>query len=117
MNDDSRKSLRIHLHSRVFIELTSADVVANLPAEIIQCKILDVSKEGLRVAIEREVPVGAILHIGAELPGAEETFHLAAEVKWCRQRPEPDTGWSAGFQLLNASDSDISDWQRLLEHV
>ncbi len=117
MKGDSRKNLRIHLHSRVFIELTSADVVANLPAEIIECKILDVSKDGLRVALEREVPVAAILHIGAELPGTAEAFHLAAEVKWCRQSPEPDSGWSAGFQLLNASDSDIRDWQRLLEHV
>ncbi len=117
MNGDSRKSLRIHLHSRVFVELTSADVVAGIPAEIIACKILDVSKEGLRVALEREVPVGAILHIGAELPGTEETFHLAAEVKWCRQANGPEPGWTAGFQLLNASDSDISDWQQLLEHV
>ncbi len=117
MNDESRKHQRIHLQSRVFIELTSADVIAGLPAEIASCRILDVSRDGLRVNVDREVPVGAILQIGAELPGADDAFHLAAEVMWCRESGDPEGGWSAGFKLLNAHDSDIEDWRRLLEHV
>ena len=117
MNDESREHQRIHLQSRVFIELTSADVIAGLPAEIASCKILDVSRGGLRVTVDRELLVGAILQLGAELPGADAAFHLAAEVMWCRENGDPEGGWTAGFKLLNARDSDIEDWRRLLEHV
>lgn len=117
MKDDDRKHMRVRLDSRVFIELTSADVITGEPAEIAECKILDVSLGGLQASLDRQLPVGAILQMGAELPGADDAFHLAAEVMWCRPNDDPETGWSIGFRLMNASDSDIEDWHKLLEHV
>jgi hypothetical protein len=117
MTDKNRKHQRIRMDSRVFIELTSADLTNGEPAEIVSCDILDVSQSGLQVGLDRELPVGAILQIGAELPGSDDTFYLAGEVKWCRLREESGSDWSVGFQLMNAHDSDIENWRQLLEHV
>jgi hypothetical protein len=117
MTDNNRNHPRIRLDSRVFIELTSADLANGEPAEIVSCKLLDVSQSGLQVKLETELPVGAILHIGAELPGTDDTFYMAGEVKWCRPGNDPAADWLVGFQLLNAHDSDIEGWRQLLEHV
>ena len=115
--DNGRKSIRIQLQSRVFIELASPDVAGDQAGEIARCDILDVSRDGLQVALGQALPVGAILQIGAELPGSEEAFYLAGEVMWCRPREEALEEWCAGFLLLNARDSDISRWRELLQHV
>jgi len=78
------------------------------------CKSLDVSRGGLQVSLEQELTVGAILQIGVQLPGSGDTLYLAGEVTWSRADPESRQSWSAGFKLMNASDSDIDNWVTLM---
>ena len=121
MSETTRKHLRLPLESRVFIELVAANAGDSGGAEIAVCKTLDVSLNGMRVALEYEVTVDAILHIGVDVPrensDAIDTFYLAAQVRWCRPNDEPDYPWSAGFTLLNASNSDIGQWVALLSEL
>jgi len=113
MSENHREHIRVHLNCRVFIELAAA--VGGEPADIAQCKTLDVSFGGLKVSLGRELTAGALLQIGVELPGLEDTLYLTGEVKWCRPNNDPETGWAAGFELLNSGD--IDKWRDLLEHV
>ena len=114
MPEDQRRHLRLPVESRVFIELVSAGVGSATAGKVAVCKTLDVSRGGLRVSLEQELVVGAILQIGVELPQREDTLYLAGEVRWCLANPAPESGWSAGFALLNAGDSDIDSWISLL---
>lgn len=114
MPEDKRRHLRLPVESTVFIELVASGVGSNEEAKVARCKTLDVSRGGLRVSLEHELVVGAILQIGVELPDSEETLYLAGEVRWCLPNSEPEPGWSAGFALLNAGDSDIDSWISLL---
>lgn len=115
MAEEHRKHIRLYLNCVVFIELESIPVEGQDPGEIALCKTLDVSYGGLKVSLSRELPVGAILAVGVELPAFEQTLNLVAEVMWCR--PHGGSDWAAGFQLLNAEDSDIQRWRELMEHV
>ena len=114
MSEEKRRHLRLPIESRVFIELVSPDLEGEDPGEIAECRTLDVSRGGLRVSLDRELVVGAILQIGVELPDADETLYLAGEVRWCRALPGEEQGWSVGFQLLNAGSPDMASWIGLL---
>ena len=114
MPEEQRRHLRLPVESTVFIELVSPGVGSATAGKMAVCKTLDVSRGGLRVSLEHELVVGAILQIGIELPQREETLYLAGEVRWCLANEAPETGWSAGFALLNAGDSDIGSWTSLL---
>ena len=119
MSENLREHIRISLNCRVFIELaaTMGEQDGDGAAEIARCKTLDVSFGGLKVALGRELNTGALLQIGVELPGVEDAFYLIGAVKWCLPNGDPETGWAAGFELLNSDGSDIDKWRELLEHV
>jgi hypothetical protein len=114
MPEDQRKHLRLPVQSTVFIELVSAGIGSADSGKVAACKTLDVSRGGLRVSLEYELVVGAILQIGVELPDSQDTLYLTGEVRWCLQNQEEENSWSAGFVLLNAGDSDIDRWTALL---
>jgi len=61
--------------------------------------------------------LGAILQIGVELAGEEHTLYLTGEVKWCERDNRGETLWQVGFELLNASDSDIDIWKAQLDKM
>lgn len=112
--DEKRRHLRLPLESTVFIELVSPGVGSASSGKVAICKTLDVSRGGLRVSLEQELTVGAILQIGVDLPDNRETLYLAGEVRWCEQVEGPRPLWFAGFKLMNADDSDIDSWVELL---
>lgn len=114
MPEEQRRHLRLPVENRVFIELVSPGVGNATAGKVAVCKTLDVSRGGLRVSLEHELVVGAILQIGVELPQMDDTLYLAGEVRWCLANKPPETGWSAGFALLNAGGSDIDSWTSLL---
>ncbi|HDY83552.1 MAG: PilZ domain-containing protein [Gammaproteobacteria bacterium] len=117
MSQEKRKHLRLPVESTIFIELVSPRAGSSESGEVAMCKTLEVSRDGLRVGLEREVTVGAILQIGVQLPESGDTLYLAGEVSWCRANEEPQQSWSAGFKLLNAANSDIDRWIALLAEM
>ncbi len=112
--DFSRSHQRLSFEGNIFVELMSPDVVENQPREIACCQTRDVSQNGLRLGINRELDIGTILQIGVELSGQKNTLYLTGEVKWCERDNSGKTLWQVGFELMNASDSDIDAWREQL---
>lgn len=116
---ENRKHLRLPVASTTFVELESPALKENSPGTVIKCKTLNVSRGGLLVILDREVPVGSILQIGVDLSeDDEQTLYLAAEVRWCTQAEESgmrQDGWYAGFQVLNSEGSDVERWVKLIK--
>jgi PilZ domain-containing protein len=110
---------RLPVESRVFIEMEAAAAGSSEGAAIVVCKTLDVSSEGLRVAVPQALTVGAFLQIGVDHPGEPEidTFYLAGEVRWCTPGDCEDYPWIAGFFLLPAEHSDINRWEELINDM
>ncbi len=112
-----RRHLRLPVASNVFVELVAPQFGGADSGKVAICKTLDVSRGGLRLSLEHELVTGAVLRIGVELPDLQDTLYLAAEVRWCLANLAPDTGWSAGFAILNAGDSDTGRWVALLDEL
>ena len=81
------------------------------------CKSLNVSRGGLQVALDEALTVGAILQIGVDLAGAENTLYLAGEVRWCLPGKTEQKDWIAGFKILNADNSDVERWADMIAEM
>lgn len=114
MPGQRRKHLRLPIASTTFIELLSPRLGNSDSGRMVTCKTVNVSRGGLQVMLAEELTVGAILQIGVDLPGAEGTLYLAGEVRWCLSSNDDQNPWMAGFQILNADDSDIERWVALI---
>jgi hypothetical protein len=117
MSELNRAHPRHPFEGKIFIELLASDIENDQPGEIIQCKTLDVSLSGLRVGINRQLDVGAILQVGVDLSEVEDTFYLVGEVKWCCRDDKGETLWLAGFELLNAADTDLEFWRQAVTEI
>ena len=117
MPGDDREHLRLPIATRLFIELVSPGTDEADAGEIVTCKTLDVSRGGLQVQLDQELTVGAILHIGVQMPDEPDPLYLAGSVEWCIREDETGNQWSAGFRLMNAHGSDIDSWVSLLTEM
>ena len=118
MADNHRKHIRLKMDTKVFVEVMAASPEEGGEAVLVECDVADVSFGGLKVNLDAELIKGSILSICVVMPAFEEPFYLAGEVKWSRLNEEEEGGqWSAGFQLLTSSGSDIEHWRELLTHV
>jgi hypothetical protein len=111
---DNRKHHRLPIVSTTFVELESPELGEADSGKLATCKSLDISRDGLQVLLEEEITVGALLQLGVELPNVSDPLYLVGEVRWCRTNLEMDGTWLAGFQLMNANDSDINHWVDLV---
>lgn len=114
MSEQRRKHLRLPIESTTFIELLSPRLGQSESGRMITCKTMNVSRGGLQVILHEELTVGAILQIGVDLPGADDTLYLAGEVRWCLPSNDAQQPSMAGFQILNADDSDIDRWVTMI---
>ena len=114
MTSESRRHRRLTFEGTIFIEHTSSGMDDDQPSEVVLCKTIDISRRGILVWVNRELPVGAILQIGVELSKESQTLYLAGEVKRCTCGGLKNEGrWKVGFELLDATDSDIDAWQTM----
>ena len=112
-----RKHIRLPILSVAFIELESPGIGEEGSGKVATCKSLNVSQGGLKVELEEEITVGALLQVGVELPNADEPLYLVGEVRWCRPGEQAEGPWVAGFQLMNADNSDILHWRDLVAQL
>lgn len=116
MTEKKRKHERLPSTETIFIELVSSSADGH-KGEVVRCKTSDISVNGLRAQVGKELILGAILQVGIDLQEAQDTLYLAAQVIWCKPDKNNPSHWSAGFELLNANDSDIKIWRKVLAEM
>lgn len=117
MTKEQRQHQRSSFDGKIFIERLSSDAEGRSTADVIVCKTVDISRDGIRAGIDRELPMGAILQVGIELAGEDYTLYLVGEVRWSIPSADDDEFWLVGFKLLDAHDSDIETWQAHLANI
>jgi hypothetical protein len=106
--NEHRVETRLDIQETIFIEAMPKKV-AGTDSGVVMCTSLDLSANGLQVAMDQQLEVGNILRLCVDLPDKEPIF-LVAEVKWVR----PDVsvgGYRTGFLLFESDDSDITQWK------
>lgn len=104
---ERRSELRIDEQATIFLEVISAATEHEAPAVVI-CNSLDLSANGIQVAMDEEIAVGSILRLGVELGSDCDALYLVGEAKWVRRDEDQ---YLIGFELYDAENTDIADWK------
>ena len=109
-NDERRNEPRSDVHAAVFLEVDSPEPESGERPTVILCRILDVSANGMKIRVDRELPETAILRLCADFGRDRSPLEVVGEVRWCREEGEY---FEAGFVLYESAYTDIDAWKKL----
>ena len=108
--NEHRVETRLDIQETIFIEAIPKKVAeTKTDSGVVMCTTLDLSANGLQVAMDQQLEIGNILRLCVDLPDKAPIF-LVAEVKWVRP-DESVGGYRTGFLLFDSTDSDITQWK------
>jgi hypothetical protein len=110
-NNERRSEERLGEGVTILVERHAAEYDSARPAQIIVCRSLDISANGLQVRVDQAIPVGTILRLCAQFDSGRESLCVVGEVKWLRA--EQDL-YCVGFALYEAEQTDIVAWKELI---
>ena len=110
---DKRQESRLNTEETVFIELTSAEPGVEIPPDIVISNSVDLSANGLRVSVDRDLVIGSILRACVQFRDSPQRFLLVTEVKWCRAH-ERAGEFIAGLALFESEGTDIQVWKEMI---
>jgi hypothetical protein len=110
-NDERRNEPRSDVHAAVFLEVDSPEPESGERPTVILCRILDVSANGMKIRVDRELPETAILRLCADFGRDRSPLEVVGEVRWCREEGEY---FEAGFVLYDSAYTDIEAWKKLI---
>lgn len=110
-DQDKRQESRLITQETLFLELSLPNESEQTPKMVV-CSTVDISANGLQVAMDDTLPAGSIHQLGIELENPPQRFHLVGEVKWCR--PRENSGFLIGFALYESDDTDIEAWKQAM---
>ncbi len=51
----------------------------------LECKVIEVSREGMRLRVYKALPFSSVIVLSITVPGRSDPFTVEAEVKWSRE--------------------------------
>lgn len=111
---ERRSEIRLDEQATIFLEVMSSSFDNASPPTVVICNSLDVSANGIQVALDDNIAVGSILRLGVDLGEDSETIYLVGEAKWVR--PDEDQ-FRVGFELYDAQDTGIAAWKQTIAEL
>lgn len=110
---EKRQEYRLSREETVYIELASASSSDTSPAEILICNSIDISANGLQVAVDQPLEKGVILNVAIQPKHSDDPITLVAEVRWIYQ-VEHEGQWMTGLALLESDHTKLQQWKILI---
>ncbi len=110
---DRRQHARQPRDERVVVQIVSSHRDTLPPGTVVRCSTKDVSSQGIRIQVERQLPEGFLLELWIEISNPARKFLLAGEVIWC-QELEEGKRYLIGVELKEGETEDFKLWQEAL---
>jgi len=111
-SEEQRQEYRLNSVETVFIEVAAASYDGLEPAKVVVTTSVDLSANGLQVALSDPLEIGHIFQISVQLSGIPQRVQLATEVMWVR--PADSGLFLVGLALLASDESGLHLWKTLL---
>lgn len=82
----------------------------------IYCRTADVSRQGIRVQLDQELPAGTELELWVIPVQRRGTLVLTGIVKWCKAAQGGQTLW-AGVEIRREPTVDFSEWESMVSEL
>ncbi len=93
--------------------LTSSEAV-NLEQRTIKCHSCDVSISGMRIELDREIPINSMVDLWASFEGMDDKYYLRGHVCWCYEMGGDSSHYQVGVELDDAFATDYTRWVELM---
>ncbi len=113
--DDKRKHPRIPYDTAVHVKLYQVYGQADLAGKNLFCTSSDISINGIRLTVDRELPVGTALELRVAIIDPPTAFAHLAQVRWIRE--VADKKFHVGVEFTGASQVHMSAWHNLVKHI
>ncbi|TQV84480.1 PilZ domain-containing protein [Aliikangiella coralliicola] len=111
--DDLRRQERRQKRHSIVIRYSSQDGSAR--QETHECNTEDISAGGLKLVIQRPLPLGCVLPVIVQASKPDSRFEFLGEVKWCLEVDEVPT-YFIGIKLLQIIENSYENWVSLASH-
>lgn len=111
MNDEDRTEHRLERKDTIYVEVMSSPR-PDEESEVVICKTVDISANGIQITLDRELPIGCILQLCVQFQDNNERLFVVGEVMWVRNTVGED--FLVGFHLFEDDDSDILEWKQAI---
>lgn len=108
MTGEQRMNYRLGGSESFFIEYQNTG--PQEPSKMLLCHSVDLSANGLKVRVGKDLPINAIYAISVETDALEAPLTLAGQVRWRSPIADSDE-YFYGIELLESDDTDIAQWK------
>lgn len=111
MND--REHLRVDQQISIVIDYLEKDLTdGSYTPVLLICEGLDVSAGGLKIHLDRTLPLQAIYQVSLKTQCT--SYRLAVQTKWMKTLDADKPEYAIGLQILESADTDIILWKKWL---
>ena len=113
--DERRKHTRIPYDTAVHVKLYTVYGQDDLAGKNLFCTTGDISTKGVRLTIDRDLPVGTALELRVAIIDPPTAFAHLAQVRWVREvAPQK---FHVGVEFAGASENHLEAWNNLVQHI
>ncbi len=108
---ERRSGVRGARSERAIVRVNNCQINSDKNHYISNCKINDVSANGISVFLDMALPDETKVDVWLEIKGFQRKFLLSGLVRWCHL--EMSGQWLCGIEFCEENVLDIADWRKL----
>lgn len=113
--DEKRKHPRFTYETAVHVKLYQVYGQADLAGKNLFCTSSDISVSGIKLTVDRELPVGTALELRVAIIDPPTAFAHLAQVRWIREIAPKK--YHVGVEFTGASQAHLAAWHNLVRHI
>jgi len=113
---ERRREHRVKVHSDVRVRVYNTDLNMTLTDTTFLCHGVDLSRNGIRLSSDVELPIGAELEMLVHVEEPPSVFVHRGKVRWTMRGGEPNT-FSVSIELIEGGPSHLRTWSDVVERV
>lgn len=115
--NERRNNPRLMRDDRLFIQIIGASENPSLVGTTLSCSAVDISRQGIRLGVEHEAPVGSEIEMWIDIKGISDKYYLNGFVKWCYELDSDVADYELGIQLVDKAMTDFTSWQAMIDEM
>ncbi|MCW8956306.1 MAG: PilZ domain-containing protein [Gammaproteobacteria bacterium] len=115
--NERRNSPRLMRDDRLFIQILGASENPELVGTTLSCSAVDISRQGIRLGVAHEAPVGSEIELWIDIKGISDKYFLNGFIKWCYELDSDSAAYELGIELTDKAMTDLAIWQQMVDEM
>lgn len=114
--EERRFAPRTAHEDQIIIKIVSSSSDQLGTGRTIYCRTADISRRGIRLQLEQELPAGTVLELWVIPVQRRGTLVLTGDVRWCKAT-QGGRSLLAGIQVRHEPTTDFKEWEAMIAEL